>query len=173
GKMSDYGLPEPDHEPLSAHPSVSIDFLAKSASGDLTCVPNIARLDGDAVVLTDGRRIEADAIVYATGYNMSFPFLHDPELLPDADHRRPLFCGMIRPGIDNLDCACLAQSARTIVKLARQRAKLIAAHLTGEYALPAPAQMEQTTSADARKHSGQYFDALRHTIHLDLARYNR
>ncbi len=173
GRMSDYGLPEPDHEPLAAHPSVSIDFLAKSASGDLTCVPNIARLDGDAVVLTDGRRIEADAIVYATGYNMSFPFFDDPELLPDADHRLPLFKRMIRPGIDNLYFAGLAQSSPTIVNLAEQQSKLIAAHLTGEYALPAPAQMEQIITADERKHLGQYYDAPRHTIQLDLARYTR
>ncbi len=33
GQMQDYGLPEPDHEPLGAHPSVSIDFLAKAGSG--------------------------------------------------------------------------------------------------------------------------------------------
>src|SRR5699024_8269367 len=66
GNMADYGLPEPDHKPLAAHPSVSIDFLAKAGSGDLTCVPEISELDGDAVVCTDGSRITADAIVLAT-----------------------------------------------------------------------------------------------------------
>ena len=30
GSMSSYGLPEPDHEPLAAHPSVSADFLTKA-----------------------------------------------------------------------------------------------------------------------------------------------
>ncbi len=72
GQMQDYGLPEPDHEPLGAHPSVSIDFLAKAGSGDLTCVPAIESLDGDHVRLVDGRRIPADVVVCATGYNMSF-----------------------------------------------------------------------------------------------------
>ncbi len=39
GSMSSYGLPEPDHEPLSAHPTVSADFLTKAGSGDIHMLP--------------------------------------------------------------------------------------------------------------------------------------
>ncbi|WP_137725016.1 NAD(P)-binding domain-containing protein [Prescottella subtropica] len=173
GNMEDYGLPKPDHEPLSAHPSVSIDFLAKSASGDLTCVPGIARLDGDAIVCTDGQRIEADVIVYATGYEMKFPFFDDPALQPNADHQLPLFKRMMKPGIDNLYYMGLAQASPTIVNLAEQQSKLVARHLTGAYVLPTTAEMGDVIAADERMHLGQYYTAPRHTIQVDFGRYVR
>ncbi|MFJ8818876.1 flavin-containing monooxygenase [Amycolatopsis thermoflava] len=173
GNMEDYGLPKPDHEPLSAHPSVSVDFLAKAGSGDLTCVPAIERLDGDAVVCVDGTRVEADVIVCATGYRMSFPFFDDPALLPDAEHRLPLFKRIVKPGIGNLYFAGLAQASPTIVNLAEQQSKLIARHLTGEYELPDVAEMAATIARDEAKHLGQYYSAPRHTIQLDFARYVR
>ncbi len=173
GNMEDYGLPKPDHEPLAAHPSVSIDFLEKAGSGDITCVPAIERLDGDAVVLTDGRRIEVDVIVCATGYRMSFPFFDAPELQPDAEHRYPLFKRIMKPGIDDLYYAGLAQSSPTIVNLAEQQSKLIAKHLTGMYRLPSEARMHEIIAHDEHKHLGQYYDAPRHTIQVDLARYSR
>ncbi|WP_026453725.1 flavin-containing monooxygenase [Saccharomonospora iraqiensis] len=173
GNMEDYGLPKPDHEPLAAHPSVSADFLVKAGSGDLTCVPEIERLDGDAVVCVDGTRIEADVVVYATGYRMTFPFFDDPELLPDDRHRLPLFKRMIRPGIDDLYYAGLAQASPTIVNLAEQQSKLIAAHLTGDYALPDVDAMHAAITRDERAHLGQYYAAPRHTIQVDFARYNR
>lgn len=171
GNMEDYGLPKPDHEPLSAHPSVSVDFLAKSGSGDLTCVPEISHLDGDAVVCTDGRRVEADVLIYATGYNMRFPFFDDPELQPDAQHRLPLFKRMLKPGVDNLYYAGLAQASPTIVNLAEQQSKLIARHLTGQYELPDTGTMRSTIDKDENKHLGQYYSTPRHTIQVDFARY--
>lgn len=171
GNMEDYGLPKPDHEPLAAHPSVSIDFLAKAGSGDLTCVGEIARLEGDAVVCTDGTRIPADAIVFATGYRMNFPFFDDPELCPDENHRLPLFKRIVNPGIDNLYYAGLAQASPTIVNLAEQQSKLIARHLAGDYELPATSDMAEAIHDDEEKHLGQYYNTARHTIQIDFARY--
>ncbi len=173
GTMESYGLPKPDHEPLGSHPSVSIDFLAKAGSGDVTCVPGIARLDGDAVVCTDGTRIVADAIVFATGYNISFPFFTDPAIVPDEENRLPLFKRMIKPGIENLYYAGLAQSSPTIVNLAEQQSHFIARHLTGEYELPSVGQMQEIIMRDEREHLSQYYAAARHTIQVDLRRYTR
>ena len=56
GSMSGYGLPEPDHEPLAAHPSVSADFLTKAGSGDIHMLPAIERLDGRPCTSPTGRR---------------------------------------------------------------------------------------------------------------------
>ena len=75
GHMEDYGLPKPDHRPLDAHPSVSGEFLTRVGCGDITPKGGIERLDGDGVVFTDGTREQVDAIVWATGYNVTFPFL--------------------------------------------------------------------------------------------------
>lgn len=171
GNMEDYGLPKPDHEPLAAHPSVSVDFLAKAGSGDLTCVPEISRLDGDAVTCTDGRRIEADVVVCATGYHISFPFFEDPALQPDSQHRMPLFKRIMKPEVENLYYAGLAQASPTIVNLAEQQSKLIARHLVGRYELPDVPERNKTIARDDAKHLGQYYDTARHTIQVDFARY--
>lgn len=173
GKMSDYGLPEPDHEPLSAHPSVSADFLTKAGSGDIHMLPEIARLDGRTVHLVDGTTVEADVIVCATGYNMEFPFF-DPgetELHPDADHRYPLFKRMIKPGVDHLFFMGLAQSSPTIVNLAEQQSKLLARLLTGRYALPPVEEQLRILEADEAAHLEQYYASPRHTIQIDFGRY--
>ncbi|WP_430331485.1 flavin-containing monooxygenase [Rhodococcus sp. ACT016] len=173
GRMQDYGLPEPDHEPLGAHPSVSIDFLAKAGSGDLTCVPAIESLDGDHVRLVDGRRILADVIVCATGYNMSFPFFDDPALQPDSQHRFPLFKRIMQPGVDNLFFVGLAQASPTIVNLAEQQSKLVAGVLTGAYQPPTDDEMQRIISVDDAASLAQYYQAPRHTIQVDFARYVR
>ena len=173
GKMSDYGLPEPDHEPLSAHPSVSADFLTKAGSGDIHMLPAIERLDGHTVHLADGATVEADVIICATGYDMRFPFFDEDEveLHPDSEHRYPLFKRMIKPGVDHLFFMGLAQSSPTIVNLAEQQSKLLARLLTGAYTLPGVEEQQRILVADERAHLEQYYAAKRHTIQIDFARY--
>ncbi|MGN6780044.1 MAG: flavin-containing monooxygenase [Marmoricola sp.] len=173
GSMSDYGLPEPDHEPLSAHPSVSADFLTKAGSGDIHMLPAIDRLEGHTVHLVDGDAVEADVIVCATGYAMRFPFFEDTEadLHPDAEHRYPLFKRMIKPGVEHLFYLGLAQASPTIVNLAEQQSKLLAKLLRGEYVLPSVEEQEQIMRADEAEHLGQYYAVPRHTIQIDFARY--
>jgi cation diffusion facilitator CzcD-associated flavoprotein CzcO len=172
GSMSNYGLPEPDHEPLSAHPSVSADFLTKAGSGDIHMLPAIERLDGHTVHLTDGSSVEADVIVCATGYDMRFPFFDDDlDLHPDSDHRYPLFKRMIKPGVDHLFFLGLAQSSPTIVNLAEQQSKLLARLLTGTYALPSVEEQVRIMQEDEADHLRQYYSAPRHTIQIDFGRY--
>lgn len=173
GSMSSYGLPEPDHEPLSAHPSVSADFLTKAGSGDIHMLPAIERLAGRTVHLTDGSTVEADVIICATGYNMEFPFFagDEADLHPTSDHRYPLFKRMIKPGVDHLFFLGLAQSSPTIVNLAEQQSKLLARLLTGSYALPPVDEQVRITEADEAFHLEQYYASPRHTIQIDFGRY--
>jgi hypothetical protein len=171
GNMEDYGLPKPDHEPLSAHPSVSADFLVKAGSGDIICKPGIKAFEGAVVRFADDSVIDADIVVFATGYKMTFPFFSDPDLQPDAQHRFPLFKRMVKPGIDNLFFMGLAQSSPTIVNLAEQQSRLVAACMTGRYALPSEEHMRTVIDADDKASLAQYYDAPRHTIQIDFARY--
>jgi cation diffusion facilitator CzcD-associated flavoprotein CzcO len=148
GNMEDYGLPKPDHEPLGAHPSVSADFLVKAGSGDLTCVAAIESFDGSSVRLVDGTSLQADVVLCATGYQMSFPFFQDADLQPDSAHRFPLFKRMVLPGVDNLFFMGLAQSSPTIVNLAERQSNLVARLLSGTYALPSADQMRAIMAKD-------------------------
>ena len=171
GPMENYGLPTPDHEPLSAHPSVSGEFLVRASCGDIVMKPAIAALDGAHVRFADGSVEAVDAIVYATGYRISFPFFDDPALKPDADNRLPLFKRMVVPGIDDLFFMGLAQSLPTLVNLAEQQAKLAAKAAIGEYLLPSEAEMRRITVADEATELDGYYASARHTIQVDFVRY--
>jgi len=171
GNMEDYGLPKPDHEPLEAHPSVSGEFLTRAGCGDVKFKPAIKALEGGRVRFEDGSVEAVDAIIFATGYDMKFPFFDDPALVPDADHRLPLFKRMMKPGIPNLFYMGLAQPLPTLVNFAEQQAKLVAAYLTGRYRPPAEAEMTGITVEDEAVHAGQYYQAKRHTIQVDFNLY--
>jgi dimethylaniline monooxygenase (N-oxide forming) len=45
GDVSDYGLPEPDHRLLEAHPTVSSELLPRLGHGDIAVKPNIDRFN--------------------------------------------------------------------------------------------------------------------------------
>jgi len=171
GNMEDYGLPKPDHEPLEAHPSVSGEFLTRAGCGDVKFKPAIERLEGKQVRFADGSVEDVDVIIFATGYDMKFPFFDDPELVPDAEHRLPLYKRMMNPEIPNLFYMGFAQPLPTLVNFAEQQAKLAAAYLTGRYAPPSKAEMEQVIVKDEEFHLGQYYRSPRHTIQVDFNHY--
>lgn len=171
GRMEDYGLPKPDHEPLEAHPSVSGEFLTRAGCGDIKFKPAIAALEGPNVRFADGSVEQVDAIVFATGYKISFPFFDDKDLVPGEDHRFPLFKRMMKPDVGNLFFMGLAQPLPTLVNFAEQQAKLAAAYLTGRYAPPSAAEMDRITAKDEERHLGQFYASARHTIQVDFNVY--
>lgn len=171
GNMENYGLPKPDHEPLDAHPSVSGEFLTRASCGDVKFKPNIKALQGQYVQFDDDSVERMDAIVYATGYRISFPFFTDDALKPDRDNRFPLFKRMMIPGNDDLFFMGLAQPLPTLVNFAEQQAKLAAKFLSGEYLPPAVEEMRRITAHDEAVELGDYYQSTRHTIQVDFARY--
>jgi cation diffusion facilitator CzcD-associated flavoprotein CzcO len=172
GRMSDYGLPEPTISPFESHGTVSGEFLLRAGSGDLTMKVGIDRLDGDGVVFTDGSREAIDVIVWATGYDIKFPFFNDAALQPDADNRPPaLFKRIMKPGVPDLFYMGLAQPLPTLVNFAEQQSKLVGAYLSGTYATPTDAEMLKIIAADEHYYTGSYYAARRHTIQLDFAHY--
>lgn len=170
GSMEDYGLPKPDHEPLNGHPSVSGEFLTRVGCGDISPKGAIDRLDGDGVVFTDGSREAIDAIVWATGYNVSFPFFDLPELTPE-ENRFPLFKRMVKPGFETLFFLGLAQPLPTLVNFAEQQSKLVAACISGAYALPDIQEMERIITSDEKTHLGHFYESARHTMQVDFNLY--
>ena len=174
GKMSDYGLPEPKIGPFESHGTVSGEFLVRAGSGDIAMKVGIERLDGKDVVFSDGSREQVDVIVWATGYDISFPFFKDPAFLADADNRPPpLYKRIMKPGVSDLFYMGLAQPLPTLVNFAEQQSKLVGAFLAGQYLPPPPPEMERVIKADEDYYTGQYYAARRHTIQLDFDHYVR
>ncbi len=170
GRMKDYGLPEPEHHPADAHPSVSGEFLTRVGCGDITVRPNIAELMGKQVRFTDGSVEDIDAIIYATGYNITFPFL-DRSIIEVVDNHVALFKRICKPGIPNLFFMGLAQPLPTLVNFAEQQAKWVSSVLAGECALPSPSEMEEVIRRDEARDIGKYYKSRRHTQQVNFDIY--
>ena len=67
----------------------------------------------------------------------------------------------------------LAQPLPTLVNLAEQQARWIAAYLKGEYVLPGQAEMEKAIKADETREIGHYYASRRHTMQVNFDRYCR
>lgn len=170
GRMENYGLPKPDHEPLSAHPSVSGEFLTRLGCGDIAIRPGIEKLEKNAVRFADGSKEQLDVIIWATGYRISFPFLKQTELAVQ-DNRFPLYLRMVKPGWRNLFFVGLAQSLPTLVNFAEQQSKYIAAVLAGKHELPSDEKMQQRIELDEQRYLSHYYQSRRHTIQVDFGKY--
>ncbi len=101
GRYRDYGLPEPDHQPLEHHPTINSELLYNLRHGRIRPHPDIARWDGGEVEFVDGKRARIDLVVAATGYHVSFPFLADG-ILEWKRGMPVLIGGVLPPGRRNL-----------------------------------------------------------------------
>jgi len=172
GRVENFGMPTPDHEILTAHPTVSSDLLQRVGNGDIIVKPNVAELRGDRVEFTDGTVEPIDAIIYATGYNIRFPFF-DPEFLSAPDNVLPLFKRIFVPGIDNLMFIGFAQAIPSIIGFVQDQAKWVASYLAGEYALPSPEEMQAAIKRDEARMMSHYVASSRHTMQVDHVLYAR
>ncbi|MCC6625681.1 MAG: NAD(P)-binding domain-containing protein [Deltaproteobacteria bacterium] len=117
GPYATYGLPRPDHKIFEAHPSVSTEVFHYLKHGRITPRPDVASVDGRRVTFvgTDGTRelppgppgkepggapkargVEYDMVVFATGFDVSFPFLPDG-MVPIVGKAPQLYGSMVLP----------------------------------------------------------------------------
>jgi len=166
GDMERYGLPAPDHAFGDAHPTISDDVLSRIAHGEIAPKPNIARLTERTVVFTDGSEVEADVVVYCTGYKVTFPFF-DAGLISAPDNDLPLFRRVFHPDRRCLFFIGLLQPLGAIMPLAQVQSEWVTDHLAGRYALPAPATLRADIEAERERMFRRYVRSERHTMQVD------
>ena len=170
GKVTDYGLPEPDHAVLHAHPTVSQDLLNRLGHGDITVRPNIDRFEGSKIFFTDGSAGEYDVVVYCTGYKVSFPFL-DETVVSAEDNHVDLYRRVVHPDHPGLYFVGLIQPLGAIMPLAEAQAEWIADLITGVGALPPPEEMRREIATYDARLRKRYVASKRHTIEVDFHAY--
>ncbi|QNP69204.1 NAD(P)-binding domain-containing protein [Streptomyces roseirectus] len=142
GKLSDYGLPEPDHPLFASAVTISDEILSRIRHGAVTPKPAIDFLDGGRVVFTDGTSVAADTVVYCTGYRMDFPFL--PAGCPTGPQGAvELYKRVVAADRPGLYFAGLVRPLGSITRLVEAQARWIARIITGEATLPAPEVMHK------------------------------
>ena len=173
GDMTAYGLPEPDHKLLEAHPTVSAELLSRLGHGDIEVKPSIERFAGGRTVrFADGSEEEIDLVVYCTGYNISYPFF-DPDLISAEDNRLPLYRRVVSVEHPGLYFIGLIQPLGAIMPLAEAQAEWVADLLGGRATLPSAAEMRAEIAAEERRMRKRYVASKRHTIQVDFHPYLR
>jgi hypothetical protein len=170
GRPEDFGLPKPEHHLDQAHPTISPDILTRLGSGDVLAKPALVRREGTRVHFSDGSAEEVDAIIYATGYQVSFPFF-DPSLVAAKNNDLPLFLRIFPFDRQDLCFIGLAQPIGAVMPLAEAQAKLVAEMLSGSYELPSSNERKERTERYRAQMFAHYVPSRRHTMQLDFDQY--
>jgi Flavin-binding monooxygenase-like len=170
GSPERHGLPKPNHRFGEAHPTVSGRILDRIQHGTIAPKPNIAALEGSHVRFTDGSSVEADVVVYCTGYKISFPFF-DEDFISAPDNHIELFRRVFHPEIDGVYFIGLLQPLGAIMPLAEAQGEWVGDHLLGDYALPGETEIRADIAADQTAMRKRYVASKRHTIQVDYDDY--
>jgi len=175
GRYERFGLPTPDHRFLETHPIVNQQLLYHVGHGAITPKPDIDHFAGDEVVFTDGSRVVADLVLFATGYLIRFPFLPDG-LIPGGERPR-LYRNVFHPERDDLFVIGLIQPDSGQFCLVHWQSVLVAAFLELQRRDPAAAVAylaQARDRLDERSQAGiDLIDSTRHHVEVEHADYVR
>jgi hypothetical protein len=170
GPPERYGLPKPTHRFGEAHPTVSGRILDRIQHGTITPKPNIESLERSRVRFVDGSAVEADVVVYCTGYQIAFPFF-DEQFISAPDNHIELFRRVFHPAIPNVFFVGLLQPLGAIMPLAEAQGAWVGDYLRGDYELPSDAALRADIAADQAAMRKRYVSSKRHTIQVDFEDY--
>ncbi|MFC0316358.1 flavin-containing monooxygenase [Gordonia phosphorivorans] len=166
GRPEQYGLPTPNHKFFEAHPTQSVELPLRLGSGDVVAKGDIDRLDGDTVHFVDGTSDEFDIIIYATGYNITFPFF-DEDVISAPDNQIDLYKRIFYPGMDDVVFAGFAQATPTLFPFVEAQTRIIGAYAVGKYVPPPVPTMHEVIASDTEFYTGHMLHRPRHTQQLD------
>jgi thioredoxin reductase len=177
GDLTRHGLPEPDHRFLETHPIVNSLLLYYVGHGAIRPKPDLARLDGDAVVFTDGSRERIDLILWCTGYLLRFEFIDRAHLNWDGD-KPDLYKNVFTPAVDNLAVCGLIQPDSGQFKIVHWQAvaiaKVLRAVVDGDREALARFHAARARRLGEDDHRGlQYKESTRHHVEINHFDYLR
>lgn len=173
GSPEKYGLPAPDHQLFETHPIVNSQLLYYLGHGAIGVRPEVQEFRGQKVVFTDGREEAIDLVVYATGYQIRFPFLAEQEL-DWAEGRPDLFLHAFSRRHDNLFVAGMIQPNGGLWQLADWQGRLMAAFAESQEKHPVNADWFRRVKKDSRPDiSGgiSYVASPRHWLEVEYFAY--
>ncbi|MFN6997591.1 MAG: flavin-containing monooxygenase [Aquincola tertiaricarbonis] len=172
GQPETYGLPRPDHKLFESHFIINSTLFYHLGHGDLQARGDVKALCGKEVEFSDGSREQVDVIVYATGFQTSFPFIAAEHLAWPRNAPR-LHLNMFDDRHPELFFIGLFQTSTGNWPLMDYQAQLLARLLRARSEAPALAQrVERRLRRGAAVHGGIHFHRTpRHAIELEHFSY--
>jgi hypothetical protein len=165
GRYAKYQLKKPLTKPLEVHPTINSELLYFIRHGKIFPRDAIACFDGEDVYFADGLHEPFDVVIYATGYQVSFPFLTQPQA------QVPLYQKMIHPTWDNLFFIGLFQPQGCIWPLADHQAKIAARMMAG--VLARPPNLPAKIAAESKAVRERFKASPRHQLEVDYHEFRR
>ena len=165
GKYENYGLQTPDHDILETHATVNSELLYFIKHGKIKPKVNIQSFENNQVVFEDGSQEKFDAIIYATGYKITFPFF-DTKVVDYENNPVELYNYCFHPHIQNLMFVGLLQPLGCIWPLADLQAQQIVQFLNGKWKLPQ--NLDQAIHRQLTNRPFNFIDTPRHKLEVDF-----
>jgi dimethylaniline monooxygenase (N-oxide forming) len=147
-------------ERLSRKTTPGSDLLDELSSGRVTMRPALVGLDEAGAVFADGTRVDADAIVLATGYAHAFPFL--PTGIPATlDGALALYRLVFPPGVPSLAFVGMTRVSGPVFPVAELQARWVAAVFAGRAPLPSADAMRDEIETRIRRARAMGDDQMR------------
>ncbi|MEM9460279.1 MAG: NAD(P)/FAD-dependent oxidoreductase [Myxococcota bacterium] len=174
GDLTTIGLARPDHRVLESHPIVNDQLLHYLRHGDIEAHRDIERLDGNTVHFVDGRTVEVDTIVCATGYHTKTPYL-EPGTIPDRGGRPDLFLNILSKNDPTLFATGFVESNSGLFKLFDQKAHIIASAISASRNPSEHDRLRQIVENEDPDTSGgvAYVNSARHANYVNIRAYRR
>lgn len=165
GKYTDYGLPEPQHGVLEAHPTMNSELLYKIRHGKVHPRAAIKEVEGTTVRFKDGKEEKFDVMVAATGYKIETAFFDKDFIDYSESDRVELYLRMIHPDHPTLFFIGLFQPQGAIWPGSDLQSKLAAGIIKGTVKLPS--NIRELASKESDEIDKRYLKRKRHTIEVD------
>jgi dimethylaniline monooxygenase (N-oxide forming) len=165
--------PLPSHRLLEGIPIISSDLLPAVHEGAVAVRPAVERLAEDRVRFTDATEEPFDDIIYATGYQLRFPFL-GPELMSVNGREFPLYRRIVPPAVPaGLFFAGCVDAPGGLLPLVETQGEWIAAVLSDRLALPPSQRMWRAIKRSERRTRERFPDEAPLSIRCDPHAYRR
>lgn len=172
GDQRRFGIPKPKHPMWREHATLSQELLPYIGHGWISIKPNVEMLDGTAVEFADGSRATIDAIIYATGYKTTFPFLSPSVFAVEDSGTVDLYRRIAPPSQPGLFFAGLVQPIGPTIPLVEIQARWIAAALAGKMKLPTTDTMTQEVASHHAQKQRTWLNSARYTLEVDFKSYS-
>nr|XP_003468717.1 dimethylaniline monooxygenase [N-oxide-forming] 5-like [Cavia porcellus] len=137
---ANYGL-QPKHRFLSYQATMSDDLANHIITGRVVVKPNVKEFTITSVIFDDGTEESIDAVVFATGYTFSLPFLEDDSGILDS--QRSMFKFVFPPQLEKPTLAFigLVQPVGAIIPISELQSRWVVSIFKGLKKLPSERDM--------------------------------
>ena len=167
-------LPPPRHRLFESRWPVVVSPAVQRALAERSfeCRPGIRAVEGDRVTFADDSEARVDAIIFATGYRINFPFL-DENLGRGRGWEFPLYRRVLSPHADALAFIGILEPGPGLLEIVERQVEWLGEVLAGRLPVPRRERMWRAIDAGERRSRRQFARTGLHTLLCNRHAYLR